>query len=280
MILGILILVVLIGFILFIIQSEKIEVKSSLAEKIAHKKKLNMDDFKKSQDYYRDIICQYSPTLLSYIDDFSLDLPRDIVVIIMILEKKGYLKVKDGIFINETKNKEDNNLTEIEKYVLKNIENGNLNFNDKDIEKIVQKEGIEKQLLTKNVKNETSKFMHIDLLLFILLMIPSMLEKIFKISMGFLPLICSILIIALIVICIVHFSYGLEVSKNPFYRTRKGNEINKKIEGLKLFLKDYGNMKNKEAEMIKLWEDYLIYAIIFHQNDIAISKYLKYCFKK
>ena len=35
-------------------------------------------------------------------------------------------------------------------------------------------------------------------------------------------------------------------------------------------------MKGKNAEMISLWEDYLIYAIIFKQNNIAQTKYLKY----
>lgn len=71
-------------------------------------------------------------------------------------------------------------------------------------------------------------------------------------------------------------SYQKEISQHPFFRTKLGNELNNKLEGLKLFLKDYGNMKDKEAESIILWEDYLIYSIIFHQNDIAIKKYIKY----
>lgn len=69
--------------------SDNVEITSPMAKRIARIQKLNINDFKKNENYYRDIISQYSPPLLSYIDDFILDLPRDIIGIVMQLEKKN-----------------------------------------------------------------------------------------------------------------------------------------------------------------------------------------------
>lgn len=70
--------------------------------------------------------------------------------------------------------------------------------------------------------------------------------------------------------------YLVKTEKGIGIRTEKGEELNKKIEGLKAFLKDYSLMKERYSNEIELWEEYLIYAVLFGQNDKIIEEYEKY----
>ena len=60
------------------------------------------------------------------------------------------------------------------------------------------------------------------------------------------------------------------------HRTKEAIEINTKLEGLKVFLREYSTLKDRESDEIALWEDYLIYSVIFKQNKKIISEYKKY----
>lgn len=66
---------------------------------------------------------------------------------------------------------------------------------------------------------------------------------------------------------------------NQYKRTNEGKKINRKLEGLKLFLKDFTTLDKKEHKELLLWGDYLIYSVLFNQNkkikDEMIRKYLK-----
>ena len=62
----------------------------------------------------------------------------------------------------------------------------------------------------------------------------------------------------------------------PYRRTNKAKELNKKLEGLKNYLKNYSMLDEIEAEAISLWEDYIIYSVIFKQNKNILSDYKKY----
>ena len=116
---------------------------SITANKVSKMEKLSSSNFKNNHDYYRDIIYNYSPMLLSYIDNFELNFPRDIVGTIILLEQKGYLYIENCIFINS--NMDTYSLSTLEKYILQNIHSGKLTINSKDITQIVQEEGIEKR---------------------------------------------------------------------------------------------------------------------------------------
>lgn len=86
------------------------------------------------------------------------------------------------------------------------------------------------------------------------------------ILIGFYPV---IVIISLI-------TYEIKHKENPYFRTEKGNELNKRIEGLKNYLKDYTLLSEQEKEAMVIWEDYLVYSILFNQNKKIIEKYKKY----
>ena len=282
-------LLLLIGIIIFIFWGYKnMHVNSVVADvtakEVSRREKLSSSDFKKNHEYYRYIIKNYSPVLLSYIDNFKLDLPRDIIGTIMILENKGYLKVEEGIFVNT--NMEIYKLSKMEKYILKNISSGNLTINPGEIIKITQEEGLEKGVITLNNKYKESKIgiimKRLTFIIFVIILFLGEFEKILSKNefYYYIKSFFGIGIIICIFILLTYFLYEQKLNENrkkdPYFRTKEGNELNEKLEGLKEYLKDYGDMKGKNAEMISLWEDYLIYAIIFKQNNIAQTKYLKY----
>ena len=282
-------LLLLIGVVVFALWGYKnVNITSFIAnitaKEVSRMEKLNSSDFKKNHSYYRDIIHNYSPTLLSYIDNFKINLPRDIIGTIMLLEQKGYLKIENGIFVNSII--DNSKLSKLENYILQNVHSGNLTINSKDIKEIIQEEGLEKELIVINNKYKKSnlwnKIKNFTLILLILaFFIFYLIDTFTRIQLPrFSSIILAILVIIAVYMAITHFLYKQKLYKNrkedPYFRTQKGEDINEKLEGLKEYLKDYGDMKNKEAEMINLWEDYLIYSIIFGENDIALSKYVDY----
>ena len=61
-----------------------------------------------------------------------------------------------------------------------------------------------------------------------------------------------------------------------YKRTKKGQEINRKLEGLKNYLKDYSMLDEREAKELELWDEYLIYSVMFGHNQKIIEEYEKY----
>lgn len=45
-----------------------------------------------------------------------------------------------------------------------------------------------------------------------------------------------------------------------------GETINENLEGLKNYLRDFSSINEKDEKSLILWEDYLIYSVIFNQN--------------
>ena len=205
----------------------------------------------------------------------------------MLLEQKGYLYIENGIFINS--NIDTSNLSVLEKNILKSIDSGKLTINSNDITHIVQEEGLEKNVIVLNKKYKESNLGNHSLtfvfILFLIIAIISFFEEISPQNAlsSFLErysFVIGIILIIAIFMSLIHLLYIKKLQENrkkdPYFRTSKGEEINEKLEGLKEYLKDYSDIKNKTAEEITLWDDYLIYSIIFKQNNIAIQKYLNH----
>ena len=61
--------------------------------------------------------------------------------------------------------------------------------------------------------------------------------------------------------------------KNRSYkRTSKGELLNYKIEGLKVYLEDFSKLSEKEQDELILLDEYLIYSVIFNQNKKIIDE--------
>lgn len=82
-----------------------------------------------------------------------------------------------------------------------------------------------------------------------------------------------------IFIAIYLYTYIRKSKKNSYIRTNKGKEINERLEGLKNYLKDFSTMNERDEKSLTLWEDYLIYSVIFKQNTKIVKniydKYMK-----
>ena len=83
--------------------------------------------------------------------------------------------------------------------------------------------------------------------------------------------ICAIDILSFLLITFLIISLIMN-KKNPYVRGKEGNAINEKLEGLKNYIKDYSNLEEKNKEDITLWEDYLIYSIIFGINTQIVEE--------
>lgn len=73
------------------------------------------------------------------------------------------------------------------------------------------------------------------------------------------------------------FTYIMKSKMNNYIRTGKGEEINERLEGLKNYLNDYSLMHERDENSLNVWDDYLIYSVIFNQNTKIIKNiYDKY----
>ena len=79
----------------------------------------------------------------------------------------------------------------------------------------------------------------------------------------------------------IHNSLKDIINKLKYYEDKlklyeKGKEINAKLDGLKAFMEEFSNIDSKESKHLVLWEDYLIYSVMFDINKKIQEEYIKY----
>ncbi|MBP3765815.1 MAG: DUF2207 domain-containing protein [Bacilli bacterium] len=249
------------------------------------KEKLEKIDFKNDHNYYRDIIKKYSPAELLYIDEFRTNENYKIYLMTLLnLELKKYILIKENL-INVI-NSDDSNLKLSEKYVMSCIKNGKLHVNTKEdkIYEYVKEEAIKDNLIKEEDKNlkpliSNKKFLILNLFL--------LLNTLFT-PIWFVYIQNKILLSILLIIFIISFLllvvffplslyyyekyYELNHKLNNYVRTEEGSRINYKLNGLKNYIKDFSNLDEKDKENINLWEDYLIYSIMFNINNNVLNE--------
>lgn len=244
------------------------------------KDKLSEIDFKKYEAYYRDILKNYSPAELSYIDKFEILPQNDIAASLLSLELNNNIYLDNKIQINNTSTE---NISSNEKYILDSIEDGKItNLNETEFTTKVKEDAIKNGLL-KESKIEWGKFTRV-----LILSISFMALMIFICITLFSDFVSNptniadwklfILMFAILLILYLPISIGIyfntyivKMKKNSYIRTKKGEELNENLEGLKNYLKDYSNIHEKDEKSLTLWEDYLIYSVIFNQNTKVIK---------
>lgn len=232
--------------------------------------KLEKIDFK-NDSYYRDIITQYSPGVLSYIDDFTIG-EKDIVATIMSLELKNKIKIGDEIEVIDAT---DENLDENEKYILNKITDRNIKDIDIEVfEKNVISDCLNDGLLEEIKDIEEIVIKRILKCVFIYIWL-SMLDSLpygESIPLWLAPVIIFAKFIFPIIAIIYIISVRTNIKLNPYIRNKKSKDINLKLEGLKKYMKDYSLLNQKSGEEINIWEDYLIYSVIFGQNTELVDE--------
>lgn len=256
-----------------------------LATKRARKDDMSKIDFSKDKEYYREILEKYTPAELSYIDDFKVDYKREIVSTIMNLELKRIIEIKNGKIEIINSNKE--NLRKTEKYILKNIIDGKVKIgNSGYIELYAQREALEDGLIKENTKEEIKKRIIKMILKWGLGLI--LVIGIFIITSYFyrsqsnefiqiITLITIILFWGLIMLVPIFLIVYSIMQYNSYSRTENGENVNKKLEGLKLYIENYSLLKEKDKQYLQIWEEYFIYSVILgiNQDHNMIERIMK-----
>lgn len=222
----------------------------------------------------REIPNEYSPIMISYLQNFTIEPNKDIIAMILNLVSK------EAIQINEKDGKID--IKKTGKLVkLRNDERYIYNIIDTQYDSDqVGKELLE--MIEKKAKYElliTNKSNHILLILSIILAIA--LDLYFFVTTSeeilnhiALSVIMSICILAL-PLCIFE---ELKIDKIGYiYKgyTNKGLRLQRKIMGFKKFLKNYSMIEKRDVEEVYLWERYLAYAMSLNINVKYRNKLLE-----
>lgn len=234
-------------------------------------------DFLKEKDYYREIITKYSSLELSYIDDYKIDYKKDLVATLLSLQ----LKKKINIQGDDIKIIDDSSfsLRKIEEYILSNIKFGKLLINGQTLKQKLIEDAIKDNLIRKEqFKDYSKKVFSLGIFIVIMYYLYKYREMIPVNNILFDLIYCFVDYLGKpILIGCTGFLIGFIISKkNSYIRTEKGYEIHTKLEGLKYFLKDFGNMSHKEKEELPLWEDYLTYSVLFGMNKNIVADMEKY----
>ncbi len=254
-----------------------------LAVRKFKKERLSKIDFINYKGYYRDILEKYSPAELSYIDNFEISPKNDIPATLLSLKLKGKISFDEynEQIVIENDNVDDLSGNEI--LVFYSIINGKVSYlDDSTFIKKVKEDALKNNLLSNSKFG--GKFLNTVLsfiTLFILFMIcvcfiwirgihvssdaiSTIITKIF--SFLIILMVCSPLAIGAYI-----YTYLSKNENNEFARTSTGEDINEKLEGLKNYLKDYSSIDEMDENGLALWEDYLIYSVIFNQNDTIVK---------
>lgn len=200
-----------------------------------------------------------------------------IVATILGLKLKKKIDIIDGNIqvIDSSEDGLENN----EKYILKN---GLDNCNEFTFENLVKDDARNKGIIQRGRKLNAKSIIALLVIIVLIVVIDVVyINIIANMPNGYLA---SGIELAMIVIGGIFFafspvgivvyilSYVSSATKSNNTRTDKGEEVNEKLEGLKNYIKDYSNLDEKKENDLTLWEDYLIYSVIFDQNTEIVKR--------
>ena len=248
-----------------------------VAIKQLYKEKTDITD-KKHDTYYRNLLKEYSVAVLGYIKDFSTD-TNELTATILSLQLKNKLELKDNKIKVLDNNIEglDNNEIYILESLDKKIPIDLITFSNKVLEdchknNLLEDKGDSKKKLIKKIILAILFLLIINIISigapFLMTLVSndpsSILTMLFLIIIFgcfMLDFISPFIVIPRIIV------YHMANKANPYIRSKKAQEVNDKLNGLENFLKDFSNIKERSKDEINLWQDYLIYSILFNQND-------------
>lgn len=246
---------------------------------------LSKIDFINEKNICREILQKYSAMSLAYLDNFKEDTFKYSVITLLMLERKGKINIKEtGIEIVNTTTR---GLKESEKYVFSRIKNGLFVLdNPKEFKAFAKSEGLKDKLLEKSprigkrirssstkdlIKYGVKKAIRTLVKVLIAVAIISVFlyligkidkgpyQSIFSVLFGMIPVFVAIFLL------VNYISYENNLNKLAF-RTELGDQINTKLEGLKNYIKGYSLLSEKDKEQLILWDEFLIYSVMFNQN--------------
>jgi len=244
-------------------------------------------DFDKDMPFFRDIIKEYSVSVIATNYDLFIDTKKQAILNLMYLKSRNKIDINNGyitVIDNET-----NDLDNISAYILNNIKTGFLKlsgddtFNQQALYHFINKDVCKSDLVVSNINslnNNKTVFWIIEIILILIsILFKSLFAQInINLFLAFLMLLIFIAPIGFpILYALYNFSSLITHTYNNvkyvFKRTNKGKEIMKKLLGLKRFMAEFTVMDKKSADEIELWDDYLIYSVLFNINNQVINEY-------
>ena len=222
--------------------------------------------------YYRDALERISPSIVSFILDPYLDNDRYLAAEMMKLVVENYVEEKDGKYF--VINNDFNHLSNSDKILLNSINNERYNADDyMKFRAEVKKEAIELGLIETKKEGKIGRV--IKRIIFTAIALGMIwLAVYFYQNLGVNPRyeLCTVgLMIATPIYLIggLFYSgaYQAAMKEHGFIRTKKGNDLTEKALGLKAFMRDYTLLDERTRKEIRLWDYYMIYAIVFKIND-------------
>lgn len=246
-----------------------------------NKYRLSIDNFEQNRGYYRDLLKDYNPLELSYNNNYNLD-DNSLFAMVLYLQNKKVLCLNDGKFIINYDNVDKlDNLGKQFIDCIKVLDNGKLAVSYSNLTNLTDKSCKEKNLLV--MDNVPKRKFIIDLLMSIIIYVVlfvayknlatiyDSLPPTENIFFGFSVIIFSILLIlSVFVFPFIFFIklvlFILATNIKQAKKTKLGNDINYKLDGLKNFIRDFSNLDERSKEEVVLWDDYLIYSVLFGDN--------------
>ena len=247
-----------------------------LTERNVQITKLTKADFVNDKQLYREILNNYSPVLLAYIDKMRFDYDISVVSGLLNLKNKGYIETCDDKLNIIKYDFFDLNMPE--RYIIENIRNGKVE-NANQLKNIVFEDGKRKGLLILNKKwigmfPKGMKNLFIFTAIYFFIVYPILEELISLFNNAI--ILKDVMPITVFLGYIYVIFYAMKSKENLYSRSKTAEELNLKLEGLKNYIDEYSLLKDKTSEDIALWEDYLIYSVIFNQNNDIIEEYKNY----
>lgn len=248
----------------------------------------DVSDFKFDKDYFNEILEIHSPLILGCLDNFNLD-KNKLIATLLYLERKGVIKIEN----DRIENTGDENLSFGDpcSMLLGRLNDGKIKIYDsyEFIDSVRYYTLVEAQNIGLVVKNEDEdkykygyeensmkKLLRSFITTIAIYIIAIMYLKSLETTTWFSACIMIFLILYLPLKILIKAAYQSGKKGHQYVRTKEGQELNNKLDGLKKYLNDYSNMSERNAEEIELWEDYLIYSVMFGQNKKVVKEYEKY----
>lgn len=247
-------------------------------EKVALKKIENKNIVEELNiEYYRNIIDNYSPAMLSVIYDGRLDFNKDLMLSVLYLKTKGYISIEEDSIVQI---KEDNNISDDLKIILSSLNffmKDNLSYTDnygrvkdtdagkfhKNWPKSVFKKIVDSGLAIERKEKKSPNLLSIILFIegIVMLMIDEQLISFFAFALS--------LSLTTYILKYLTFAY------NQYPKTQSGYELYIKLRGLKKFMRDYSKLNERQLSELELWDDYMLYTIMFNKNTRLNKEFKK-----
>ena len=209
--------------------------------------------------YYRELVGDISPAILFWLYNKNNDIEDLIVVTYIHMLRKGLIKIKNDKIVrtNVTPNYLHENLLiqyftgEITK---KKLQNNILNYLNQDI-----KNNNFIYASKKNVNfTECMELIIAWIIITQLIMMPAIVSLIFNGIYLFITYLLAFIAIPIY--------KGVIKSIHPFFKSDESLQIIAKLNGLKQFYEKFNIINDKSIKEIVLYEDYIIYGIIFNNK--------------